>query len=241
MSSGLPRDLAISVNFVPATKSIFAVVYGCNKDQRDKIKARISREEDELNHPLVMIGLFVELERERLVDAVDNLMDKFTLRSDILEGRYWNRQLSMESSRIKENLQLCLQSHHLIDQMSSVKRQLKKLMGSVGEFNRWVDKTGPADIPPLADQEDRDHLAQIGAKISTRVQDIMDEYNDKMDECRTIEESLSLAMQTVSSDEITCYETRFSLMEYCAAVESNRPDRLQNEHADCAGKHDDCA
>lgn len=211
MSSGLPGDLAISVNFVPATKSIFAVVYGCNKDQRDKIKTRISIAEDELTHPLLIIGLFVELERERLVDAVDDLMDKFTLRSDILEGRYWNKQLSMESSRIKENLQLCLQSHHLIDQMSSVKRQLKKLIGSVGEFNRWVDKTGPAEISsPLVDQEDRDHLAQIGAKISMRVQDIIDEYNDKMDECKTIEESLSLAMQTVRSDEITCNGTGFT-------------------------------
>lgn len=82
MSSYLPNDLAVSVTYIPHSEMTYAIVYGCNEAQITAIEKRVQSAGDNSRHPMLMIGIFAELERERLVAHVDKLLDQFAMRSD---------------------------------------------------------------------------------------------------------------------------------------------------------------
>ncbi|XDG00419.1 hypothetical protein ABKA04_000034 [Annulohypoxylon sp. FPYF3050] len=86
MSSSLPGDLALSLTYVPSKDTTFAVIYGCHKDQIDDIEKRIEGAGDKTEYPLLLVGLLVELERERTLAEAEKLVDAFTLRSDYFDS-----------------------------------------------------------------------------------------------------------------------------------------------------------
>src|SRR5687767_570072 len=109
MSAYLPDDLALSATFIPETWATFAIIYGCSGIQIRDIEKRIRSAGQSTDHPLLFAAVFAELERERLVNTVDDLVDKFTLRSEIIENKAWDPDLNMDAPKIQEYLGLCLQ------------------------------------------------------------------------------------------------------------------------------------
>ncbi|CAH0027135.1 unnamed protein product [Clonostachys rhizophaga] len=196
MSAGLPDDLALSTTYIPATKSQFCIVYGCNKSQMQKIQRRISLAGDGLHHPLTTVGIFAEIERERLVNAVDDLVDQFSLRAEVLDMKYWNTDIPVDNRKTRENLAICLRSRELADQIRSTKRQVSKFISDVDRFNEWMIGTNSEGTNNAVDFKERMKLRETGERIKGRLQDILHEYDDKIDECKMMSESLSLIMQT---------------------------------------------
>ncbi|KAI1105658.1 hypothetical protein F4804DRAFT_117400 [Jackrogersella minutella] len=195
MSSYLPRDLALSLTYVPSTDSTFAVVYGCNDNQVQEIERRIQSAGEKTKYPLLMIGLFTELERDRLVTMIDTLVDGFTLRSDHLESPSWNPATDMSNEKTQEYLALCLQSQTLVDHIRAVKRQLSKLMIEVDEFgNHFASSKGEGN---QHGKEKARRFKKTGSQMKKRLQDITNEYDDKIDECKMVVENTTLALQTV--------------------------------------------
>ncbi|KAK7222556.1 hypothetical protein V2G26_010559 [Clonostachys chloroleuca] len=196
MSAGLPDDLALSTTYIPATKSQFCIVYGCNKSQMQKVQRRISLAGDGLHHPLTTVGIFAEIERERLVNAVDDLVDQFSLRAEVLDMKYWNTDIPVDNRKTRENLAICLRSRELADQIRSTKRQISKFISHVDRFNEWMTDISPEGTNNTVDAKQRIKLRETGESIKGRLQDILHEYDDKIDECKMMSESLSLIMQT---------------------------------------------
>ncbi|CAI6100821.1 unnamed protein product, partial [Clonostachys chloroleuca] len=196
MSAGLPDDLALSTTYIPATKSQFCIVYGCNKSQMQKVQRRISLAGDGLHHPLTAVGIFAEIERERLVNAVDDLVDQFSLRAEVLDMKYWNTDIPVDNRKTRENLAICLRSRELADQIRSTKRQVSKFISQVDRFNEWMTDISREGTNNTVDAKERIKLRETGERIKGRLQDILHEYDDKIDECKMMSESLSLIMQT---------------------------------------------
>ncbi|OTB11878.1 hypothetical protein K445DRAFT_321591 [Daldinia sp. EC12] len=195
MSKYLPGDLALSVTYIPSTESIFAVMYGCNKDQMQIIESRVRSAGDRTKYPLLMIGILVELEKERLVSMADHLLDGFTLRSEHLENGSWDPSVDMSKEKTQEYLGLCLQSRNLIDHMKAVRRQVVKLLAEIEEFEDYISshkQGGRAHDGKRARQ-----FKKTGAQMKKRLHDIINEYDGKMDECNMIVANITLAMQTV--------------------------------------------
>ncbi|KAI0097135.1 hypothetical protein F4814DRAFT_128123 [Daldinia grandis] len=195
MSKYLPGDLALSVTYIPSTESVYAIMYGCNKNQMQEIETRIRSAGDRTKYPLLMIGIFVELERERLISIADQLLDGFTLRSENLENGSWDPSIDMSKEKTQENLALCLQSRSLIDHMKAVKRQVAKLLVEIEEFEGYF---------PSHKHGERSHdgkrvhrFKKVGAQMKKRLQDTINEYDGKIDECDMIIGNITLAMQTV--------------------------------------------
>ncbi|OLN96286.1 hypothetical protein CCHL11_04449 [Colletotrichum chlorophyti] len=193
MSADLLEDLALSSTYIPSTASNFAIMYGCNDVQMAIIEDRIRKAGDQLHHPLLMPGIFAELERDRLVKAVEKLIDRFTLRSDRLENATWSPESDLDGKQTQEHLSLCLQSRSLMDHIRSVKRQLNKLLREIDEVNEELASLSAANQLPA----DLASLTSVGKKMKRRVQDIMIEYDDKIDDCNMMLCNTSLAMQTV--------------------------------------------
>ncbi|KAI1799225.1 hypothetical protein F4811DRAFT_123599 [Daldinia bambusicola] len=198
MSKYLPGDLALSVTYIPSTESIYAVTYGCNKDQIKKIESRIRSAGDRMKYPLSMIGILVELEKERLISMADHLLDKFTLRSEHLENGSWDPSVDMNKEKTQEHLELCLQSRNLIDHMKAVRRQMVKLLAEIEEFEDYISSREQGRRPRDDSHDDkRECWFKMGHQMKKRLHDIINEYDGKMDECDMIAANITLAMQTV--------------------------------------------
>src|SRR6516162_8446292 len=72
--------MAVSSVFYPKTGFTAAVVFGCNKSMRLSMSASIENSEDASTHPLLIIGIMAEIERERhfklVTDRVFQLLER---------------------------------------------------------------------------------------------------------------------------------------------------------------------
>lgn len=195
MSAYLPGDLALSVTYIPSTESTFAVMYGCNDQQMREVEKRARVAGDRLKYPLLLLGIFAELERDRLVAKADQLLDGFTIRSEHLENGLWDPTREMNNEKTQEYLAICLQSRSLVDHIRAVKRQLLKLTTEIDEFGNYFSSHKSEAHP--ADGKKARRFKKAGVQMKKRVQDIINEYEDKIDECNMIVGNTTLAMQTV--------------------------------------------
>ncbi|WYZ38038.1 hypothetical protein EsH8_II_001544 [Colletotrichum jinshuiense] len=199
MSSKLSGDVGMSTAYIPSTGSAFAVIYGCNDDQMEDVEKRIRRASAQLRHPLLTPGILAELERKRLVEAVEDLLDQFTLRSERLDPTLetsWSPDSDIDGKKTQEHLSLCLRSRSLIDHIQAVKRQLAKLLDDFDVVAGELESLH-SDGQLCTDGTTAAALTKVGNKMKTRIEDIMIEYDDKIDDCNMMICNTSLAMQTV--------------------------------------------
>jgi len=156
-----------------------------------------------MSHPLLPAGIFAELERERLIAAAEDLVDKFARCSNFSENTKWNPN----SSQIGDYFAICVKSRNLVDQIRAVKRQLISFVEELGVLDeQWrfqLHRYHP-DIGNLSDQTSEkkrpnqlQNALETGERITRRLTEIAVEYDDKIDECEMIAQNLPLAMQTV--------------------------------------------
>ncbi|KAI0892815.1 hypothetical protein F4806DRAFT_224156 [Annulohypoxylon nitens] len=181
MSSSLPGDLALSLTYVPSKDTTFAVVYGCHKDQIDDIEKRIEGAGDKIKYPLLLVGLLVELERERTLAEAEKLVDAFTLRSDYFDSESTEIAADISNEQTQKYVSLCFKARFLMDHIKAVEHQLSKLVVDLDKFNK---------------NKNTRRFNRSGKLMKKRVKDIIDEYNVKINECQMIIEETSLATQT---------------------------------------------
>jgi hypothetical protein len=187
----MPDDLAVSVVYAPQTGSIFGVWYGCKTGHIDDLRQRVAQAGSTLTHPLLMIGMLIELERQRVVNQADKLMDQFSLRSEVLEGQPWTPDTDIDGFKAQEYLALCLQSQSLVAHIQSFKRQTAGVFVQLDELETLRQSTGPKS------EQDKDMFIKTGHRIRSRLDDVMNELDDTVDNCRMMTETLSVTMQTV--------------------------------------------
>ncbi|KAK4677669.1 hypothetical protein QC764_0047210 [Podospora pseudoanserina] len=240
-TSSLPDDIALSSTYIPSLGSTFSIIYGSDESQMEAAWQRLqeSAPSHAHRHPLLMLGIVAELERERLVNLAEKLADQFTLSSDFLtedDSSSEGGQGSIKHAKMQEYLGICLMSRNLVDHIRSTKRQLLKVLIELDQLEEyWLSKSyedvfcqrksqhkkveeGAREAaesegeskallnegPELGDNEtsskvlleqERKSFIRTSNKMRQRVRDILDEYDDKVDECKTMTQNLSLAMQ----------------------------------------------
>ncbi|KAM7210133.1 hypothetical protein V8F06_014483 [Rhypophila decipiens] len=253
MAAAIPNDLALSTSYIPSQNTTYSILYGCNECQVKEIWNRITTismsSQHSHMHPLLTMGIFIELERTRLVNKADKLADEFTLGSDILEH---SDSANLNSPKMESYLKICLRSRTLADYIRAVKRQLIKVLAELDELERfWKGSIDALMAKPktprtktytngkLERDEEEEKVQQeqqkqkelfegligTGQQMKQRIKDIMDEYDDKIDECKKMGQNLSLAMQTgwnqiAQQDSIT--STRISHINTEIAWEAKR-------------------
>ncbi|KAK3950585.1 hypothetical protein QBC32DRAFT_346125 [Pseudoneurospora amorphoporcata] len=129
-SSKLRNDIAISVTYFPETQVNLAVFYGCNKKQKVIIKEKIKGCPLKYNHPLLLLGLFFELERKRLDDEVGELIQDVGTHLQNCGALDLDKQAldldKQSKTTITENLKLTSALTELEIVIKAVKQQLVK-------------------------------------------------------------------------------------------------------------------
>lgn len=217
--------------------------YGCNEKQKDDIVRRIRSCDLKHNHPLLLPGLFFELERVRLVDQVEDLLDNFELRNNYEYNQLENvggtrgLDLDMDKKRMTDVLKSTYRSRELVSLIMALKRQLKKFETAMDLVEASVKESSSLTFSPrcltripsatlssapgsttisrattlygeenhtqqgppqqLSGASSYVRLERAGKQIRERLQDIIFEFDDKINDCHLVKDNMSLTMQTV--------------------------------------------
>lgn len=192
------EDIALSCTFDVARRLSLGLVFGCTDTQRRQLIKKLRRVRPESDaHPTLVPGIFFELERARLEECVDELLDNFALKPS--EDRALD--LDMAKLEMVDYLKSCYRSRELGSQIGSLKRQLEKVADETKDIERMLSKKkkkkqkqkiNVSSMPDYGDQ-----LIQAGQRIKTRLGEMCDTLDNKADDCNIMIETMSLTMQTV--------------------------------------------
>ena len=187
----------------------FAIIYGCSKHQEDKILTRLRNSDTAFLHPLLSIGILCELDRDRLVDAADRIINDFVLDSVLLTDGQGELQRFMASASgcVVKYLQNYTKAGHLARGLKEVVCQLRKLMAAIDEIEADLAPQIPPTITrlwhELLDPSPRPEACQsagltAGRRIRERLMELIDEYEGKAGELQSYMKESSHTIQTVS-------------------------------------------
>ena len=176
----------------------YAVIYGCSEKQKLKILERLQNAGESAHHPLLAVGIFAEIQRERLLNRVEELLDQSVERTEALrnESRGLIQVFNAPGERPADLLDLYDESRSLMKYLKEAKRQLSKIVDHLDELPAIQDGRRPADDASaiLRKQE----TERTGRRMRERLWEIMEEYDAKIDDCQTVMQDLTVTTQFVS-------------------------------------------
>ncbi|TGJ88275.1 hypothetical protein E0Z10_g452 [Xylaria hypoxylon] len=196
-----PGDLGLSVTFTPRTLTTHAVMYGCDNETTDNIIKRLSSSDLSELHPMVLVVLFAELERDRLDRLVRN---KISCLVQQIVGITENRNYTLDktglpsiSPPLATSIQDWLEMGNLRNGLQAFKQKMRDMIEHIDELQDIL-LNPENDKYSFAANLDRDilrGLADTGLKIKERLKHLVDEFDEHIHKCATIIDGVGLASQ----------------------------------------------
>ncbi|KAI0185423.1 hypothetical protein EV127DRAFT_348295, partial [Xylaria flabelliformis] len=239
-------DLAMTVTHFPHCELSFGILFGCTNSQKKYVIQQLSLAIQESAHPLLLPGMFAELERNRHNQIFESMISKLELMIPVsrsVEGLS-NQQYFGDHSDSQARRDVYLDILHLKHGLTTWSRQLKKMLEHAWTLDaEYVGKLRPVDIqiatPPREDaetiadlflqdpvndenaliyegrsstQSSTSHrigrldtgrppephqtiMAKANIKTIERIKTILENYSDKIRECQTRFDGLTLTTQ----------------------------------------------
>jgi len=102
-SNAWDMDLALTTTHFPHCGLTFAILFGCPLSIEEEVIRRLSFATDEASHPLLLPGIFVELERSRHVHVIEAMIDKLESKIFELDFQPENTERSQASGAERRN------------------------------------------------------------------------------------------------------------------------------------------
>lgn len=221
-------DLAYTATFFPHCGLTFGILFGCPFSIEKQIVNRLSYATKDVGHPLLIPGIFAELERTRQVHIIESAIDDVETRILTVDSSPEEMDAmppSMKEADNRAKRAQWLDTTYLRNQLVNWNTQLKKLVSHTDELSEMAfnqqepddlssSETAGADEPKTEERDgaSKTHLRRVGVKIRDRVQEIIDEYDAKIRDCTMRVDGMAMATQWVRS-----------------AISSSRPNRAR-EH-----------
>jgi len=139
-------DLALTATYFPHCGLTFAVLFGCPLSVEEEILRRLSFAMIEAAHPLLMPGIFAELERSRQVPIVETTIDELEARILQLDFQSSDMDVDTQDSeaerRNQEKRSAWLDTTYLRNSLVSWNTQLAKILHNADELDAEVFKLG---------------------------------------------------------------------------------------------------
>ena len=203
----------MTATYFPQNGLTFAILFGCPLSVEEEILRRLSFATAEAAHPLLMPGIFAELERNRHVPIVETTIDELETRIFELDFQSSDMEGMPDSEAKKRNQakrSAWLDTTYLKNGLVSWSTQLAKIRQHADELKETVfkprmDEKGEnclqdTDRSFMVQQEpetSHERLRRVGDKINSRIQGIIDEYDDKIRDCTMRVEGMAMATQWV--------------------------------------------
>ncbi|KAJ8128281.1 hypothetical protein O1611_g5356 [Lasiodiplodia mahajangana] len=215
-----PGDLAMSMTYFPSRKVTYGVLYGCDAEIKRGVLTRLQNSEDAACHPLLLIGIFAELERKRqlgLVKSAITTLHNTVLNLDRPTGD--RKEIWDGNQLITQTIDPWHDTHNLKNSLESWKEQLAKIVVHIDELSeKWFS-------PALSDSDKekaRKHqVRESGERIKERMVEIICDYDAGIRECVMVMEGVNYATRLArarATIEITASENananRMRLIEF---------------------------
>ncbi|QKD52290.2 uncharacterized protein FOBCDRAFT_238580 [Fusarium oxysporum Fo47] len=213
-------DMALSVTFFPGSLTTNAVWYGCDLSKRkfhgdlitdsELICGQLENFDGGVFHPMVLPVVFAGFERERHIGAVRKCLTQFVQRIHDLahqDLRAMNEEegsMSSKSGILEDSAPLmkggCLASYFRLNisflriGLQNWQTQLRKMIDHVDQLHD-TDFGLPVAARVPSSQTRLNILQEVGGRLKTRLQDLVDEYDEYIRQCTHIMDGLTLATQ----------------------------------------------
>ncbi|KAF7517971.1 hypothetical protein G7054_g13631 [Neopestalotiopsis clavispora] len=211
-SSKWRGDLAVSSTFERKRGFTKSIVFGCNAETTDAIAARIENFDGSFTHPLIVIGILVELERERHYKLVKSEVTGLLKRVYEISN---NNTVSESPETHGQNISIdsWAKVSHLRTGLESWKKQLIKMIAHIDELECQLKRKPSAQTTHL--EVDDTYLVldskiavdtsewhsgciETGRRIKNRLVEILCEYEENIKDCTMVIDGVTLASQMVS-------------------------------------------
>lgn len=130
-------DLALTATYFPHNGLTFAILFGCSLTVEKESLGRLSFAMSEAAHPLLMSGIFAELERTRQLPIVESTIDELETRIFQLDFQSSSMEIPEAEAEIqnKQKRSAWLDTTYLRNSLVSWSTQLAKICQHVDELN----------------------------------------------------------------------------------------------------------
>lgn len=160
----------------------------------NEIAGRIENSEDAWTHPMLIMGILAEIERERHLKLVQDPL--FSLLQRVRSLSYAGT-VSTTSKLTKEDysIDLWIRVNQLRIQLRTWKKQLGKMQDHILELERIIKED-----PRYRTDEGRSwrsRAIETGRRAHKRLAEILSEYEEKVQECSMVIDGMTLSAQLV--------------------------------------------
>ncbi|KAI0127540.1 hypothetical protein BJ170DRAFT_683378 [Xylariales sp. AK1849] len=154
-SNAWEMDLALTTTYFSHRGLTFAILFGCPLSVEEEILKRLSYAMAEASHPLLLPGIFAELERSRHVNIVESTIDEIETRIMELDFNSSNMDEMPDTEterRNQEKRSAWLDTTYLRNGLISWNTQLIKVREQVDQLNDTVFRSQSLGDPVLISQ-----------------------------------------------------------------------------------------
>ncbi|KAI1458157.1 hypothetical protein F4805DRAFT_425763 [Annulohypoxylon moriforme] len=207
MSPEWTGDVAVSSTYLIHRRLNFSVFYGCNESHTFEIRRHIADAGSLVYHPILTLGILVELDRTRLVGEVESVTDTFVLVMEKLSRATRDPQAIMNVGKNYDLSYLYNDTMQLVKGIGKVKRQISDIHKHTCDLNSAFNLTGSKKQSRRKSSFDDEidstfetypTLSNIGGHICDRLLEIDAEYDETLDQCHMIPKGLTFATQTAA-------------------------------------------
>ncbi|CZR63864.1 uncharacterized protein PAC_13761 [Phialocephala subalpina] len=147
-SNAWDMDLALTTTYFPHRGLTFAILFGCPLSVEEEIIRRLSFATAEAAYPLLLPGIFVELERTRHVHVVEAMIDELETKifeADLFKDETEQSHTSRRETRNQEKRTAFLDTAYLRNGLIGWSAQLSKMVQNSEDLENNVFAAG--DLP----------------------------------------------------------------------------------------------
>ncbi|KUI62347.1 hypothetical protein VP1G_09484 [Cytospora mali] len=166
-----PNDLALTATHFMQSRLTFGILFGCTEETEREAVNRISKAKEQSFHPLLLPGIFAELERERMVEVVESSIDQieeaiFEMNigaSSIMESAKPSDDTSYPGGPRAARKAVWLNTTFLRNRLQTWKTQMLKMVEHVEEISAMIQSDANNDG---SDANDEDVVNEDGSESS---------------------------------------------------------------------------
>lgn len=212
--------MALAVTYVPTTHSVYATLFGCPLKVMAEVGRRLSKAKGAVFHPLLLPGIFAELERRRHFELVEaGLIQRVQLMTKLLRNNAYDwksRGKDEEDTSTTDSVDLWMEVCNLCNALKKWKEQLSIMIACADELSELQANSSLAEHQDGTSSGTRSSLNQDGFQreirtagelIKERLLEISMEYNEKIRDCDLMMNGMAMATELVSMRFLraTCY------------------------------------
>ena len=215
---------ALASTYIDSRYFTLTVMFGCSRDQVERVSELLHNAEDGVTHPLLMLGIVGELQLGRLKDRVDEQVlacfratrqFQYLYRRRAASHRHKHRSIPDVPSKIISDVCKHRNGSNRVEQeIKTVKRQLLKALPPLirsfidsGEIandrddrnDKSNNRKGLRDSNPSIDSDGEEEQKddEVTFMFAERFADIFGHFEDCITECRLAVEDMSFTTDVV--------------------------------------------